>query len=378
MITREPVSIVIVYHNGSSFLTACLNSIVSTVAAEDEIIVVINNEDRIFHEFELYKERVKYLNYYESLGHAEASNRGIRHAKHSHVILSDHDLVFMPNWIDALWKSYYSDPSVAAACCKIINASTGSILDFGIAFSDFNLGHPFMDLPINHPLVVRDAKRQMICSGGLLFKRSEFESVNGFNSLFGSLYTDLDFSLKLSSKRKTLVVSADAQAYHFGGDFSTISRTYKASFLKADVKGVFMREHAGNLQSDMATYYADSHQYYIERHGNLGKYFFCNLMNVVNPSWYETVLKNLGGDQYDLFRRRSGDRDAYDIFLFDVLGYNIMVLGVPIAYFVDRFVSIAKNHYWWENRRNKGDIVIDRNANIMKVQDVICLQVHRD
>jgi N-acetylglucosaminyl-diphospho-decaprenol L-rhamnosyltransferase len=371
MIVREPISIVIVYHRGNSFLTACLESVISSVRDEDEILVVINNEDKNVHEFDLHKTRVKYLHYYENLGHAEAANRGILNSQHQHVILSDHDLVFRPSWIDELWLSYHSDISLGAVCCKIINAATGRVLDFGIAFSDFNLGHPYMDLPINHPLVSEDLKTQMICSGGLLFRKNDFNSVNGFNSLYGSLYTDLDFSLKLKAKGKTVAVSASAQAYHFGGDFSNINRDYKASFLKADVKGAFMRDHATMLESDMENYYTESYRHYVSTYGELKKYFFCNLMNVVNPIWYENVFKGLGAYQYDEFRKRSGNRDSYDIFLFDILGYNIMALGVPIAYFVDRFVSVTRNQYWWENRKHKGDIVIDRNGNILTVKQII-------
>jgi len=365
-------SIIIPYHKGESYLKACLNSLVATTQPSDEILVVVNSADKTIHDLSLHSDRVTYLNIYEGIGHAKAVNEGVKFASHEYVIITDHDLVFQPGWIEALWKLYASDSSIGAVSCKVLNTRSQRVLDYGIAYTDFNLGHPFMDLPSNHPLVQEDRMAQMICTGGFLIKKRDLIQVGGFEESFGTLYTDLDMCLKLKRVGLKVAAAANALAYHFGGDFSLIKRSYKDGYLKADVKGAFMRNNADVLEPDMDDYYKMSAIYFKKTFGNFGKYFFCNMMNVVDPTWYEKVAQANGAEKYDRIHRPSSHRDAANIGLFEILGYDLMALGVPIAYFVDRFVCITNNTFWWNERRGgESDIVVDRNANILPVREVI-------
>jgi GT2 family glycosyltransferase len=372
MTVTPPLSIIIAYHASPSFLSACLDSLINTIRLEDEIIVVVNNVNKDVHSVNIFSERVKYINYYENLGHAKAINLGVKHAANDYVILSDHDLVYQENWLKELWKLYKSDDTIGAVSCKILNTSNDRILDYGIAYSDFNLGHPFMDLQKNHPLVMENNISQMICTGGFLINKNLFFEVGALEEKFGSLYTDLDLCLKIKRKGLKVGAVANAKAYHFGGDFSFVNRSYKANHLKADVKGVFMRNNADVLESDMKQYYELSINYFKKEYGDFEKYFFCNMMNVVFPKWYENILEDGGIERFDRYQKPSGARDAYTIGIFEILGYDIMNLGVPIAYFVDRFVCIKGNAFWWSNRRSpERDIVVDRNGNIVPIKEII-------
>ena len=212
----------------------------------------------------------------------------------------------------------------------------------------------------------------MICTGGFLIKKKDLVQVGGFEESFGTLYTDLDMCLKLKRAGLKVAAAAGALAYHFGGDFSLINRSYKEGHLKADVKGAFMRNNVDVLEPDMHDYYQMSAVYFKRAFGDFGKYFFCNMMNVVDPTWYEKIAQSNGAEKYDRIHRPSGYRDAANIGLFEILGYDLMSLGVPIAYFVDRYISITNNTFWWNERRGgKNDIVIDRNANILPVKAII-------
>ncbi|MBL4744725.1 MAG: glycosyltransferase [Flavobacteriaceae bacterium] len=365
-------SIIVLYHSGESFLKVCLESIIRTAREKDEIIVVVNNKNEFYHNVDLFKERVRYLHFNEDLGHGKAANIGINEASNEYVILSDHDLVFFPNWIDSLWKLYDSNPLIAAVSCKVINTNNSAVQDFGIAYSDFNLGHPFMDLPMNHELVMKDNVAQMICTGGFMMKKYEFQRIGGFDEKFGTLYTDLDLCLRIKAMGKKVGAASNAIAYHFGGDNAMLNRNYKKSFLKADVKGVFMKKNADVIESDMSSYYQKSALYYNKKYGGFKKYFFCNMMNVVYPEWYEEIALSVGINSYDRITQSSGSRDENNNQLFETLGYDLMSLGVPILYFVDRFIGVKENFFWWEKRRRSNlDIVIDRNANILPISEVL-------
>lgn len=368
------LSIIVAYHSSTAYLKACLESILDTAESRHEIIVVINNSAKEVHEVNFFDDRVKYLHYYENLGHARAVNLGVQHASHSHVVISDHDLVFQEKWLENLWASYIKEDSIRAVSCKILNTTNGRILDYGIAYSDFNLGHPNMDLPIHHSLVSDDNVAQMICTGGLLISKSDFLKIGPFEETFGSLYTDLDLCLKLKRKGFQVAAASNAHAYHFGGEFSLINRDYKNGQLKGDVKGTFMRNNSDVLVSDMELYYERSVEYFKKEYGSFEKYFCCNMMNVVNPWWYEEVMERNGMEFYDRYVKPSKVRDAYLIGLFELLGFDLMQLGVPIAYFVDRFVCIEGNHFWWKHRRNgQKDIVVDRNGNVLPVKEVLSM-----
>ncbi len=370
--TRKPVSILILYHNGEAYLRVCLQSLLETVAETDEILVLVNNQDISVHQNEYHHSRVRYIHIYENLGYGKATNQAATYATYEHIIICDHDLVFYPGWIDALWDFYQSDPLLAAVCCKIIDTQNDNTLDIGIAFSGFNFTHPFMDLPTTHALVSKNRYAQMVCTGGLLIKKELFISTGGMDESFGSLYTDLDLSLRLKQQGLLVGTCASAIARHFAGELFQGDKPYKASFLKSDVKGAFMKKNAEILSIDLDIYYKESIAHFLMDNELSPKYFYCNMMNVVNAQWYEDVAEQLGIKRSENIRYATGSRDAGHIRLLDHLGYDIMIMGMPIAYIVDRFCSVIDNSFWWEQRRiSEKDIVIDRNANIQSIGQLL-------
>ena len=364
-------SIIVLYHSGKSHLKVCLDSLIKTTRKEDEIIVVVNNIDEKEHIVDFYKEQVKYVHFYENLGHGKAGNTGVEMATNDYVIIADHDLIFLPNWLENLWSFYASDSNLRAVSCKIIDVLNKNILDFGIASSEYNFAHPHLGLPLNHPLVQNNRYAQMICTGGFLIHKTDFLEINGFNTEFGTLYTDLDICLRLKEKGYTVGAAAKAIAYHFGSELAQNTLSYKRSHLKADVKGVFMKNNAAIIENDLIHYYKDSFLHFASSYISQKEFFFCNCMTVINYLWFEEVLKNLGVKSLGSIHHVFPSRDTRQIDLFGIWGYNIMALGSPVAYFVDIFASIRNNSYWWQERANKNDIVIDRNANILSIKDII-------
>lgn len=369
---RPPFSLIVVFHSGSSYLQACLESILSTARVDDEIIVVANNADPRQLELPTMSDRVHIIKHGKALGYAGASNAGAELARHKYLVFCDHDLVFQPKWLDYLWASYTAAPEIGACSCMAINPHSSAVLDFGIAFSAFNGAHPGMDLPVIHKSVQADRFAQAVCTSGFLISATDFKLAGGFDLSFGSMYTDLDLCLQLKRMGRKIVASAKARAYHFGGDFHLAGdKAYKSNFLKADIKGAFFRKHADILESDLGNYYAASALQFIAEHGPLQKYMCCNMMNVADPQWYEDQLHAAGMTGYESLRIPTRQRDASTVGLFEHLGFELMRTNARLAYFVDRFVCLRGNEYWWERRAGKGDIVVDRNANIMPVGEAM-------
>jgi GT2 family glycosyltransferase len=372
---RPPVSIIVVFHSGKHYLKACLDSIQSSMRPDDEIIVVANNQDESALGLTDLPSSIRLITRQESLGYAGAANLGAEHAFHTHVVFCDHDLVFLPGWLDQLWQTYTSRPNIGACSCKAINPHSMAVLDFGIAFSNFNGAHPGLDLPQAHPLVQTDRVVQAVCTSGFLISLTDFNATGRFDVAFGSMYTDLDLCLQLKRMGRVVVSSANAVAYHFGGDFHQAGdKAYKASHLKADIKGTFMRKHADVLEVDLERYFTDAYAYDRQIYGELPKALYCNMMNVADPAWYEELASRAGMRSYAPVRIPSGQRDAHRIGLFETLGFETMRSNMPIAYFVDRYTSVLDNAFWWERRAAKGDLIIDRNANVVRMADLASRQ----
>lgn len=365
----EAFSIIVLFHSGKEYLQTCLSSLVNTVRAQDEIIVFINNSDESQHQVDFFSERVTYIHIYENLGYSKAANVSIKYAKNDHLIFCDQDICFVKHWLIELWKSYTGKKNIGAAGIKLINHANNTILDFGIASSEFNFIHPNLGLSIHHPLVMKDREVQMVCSAVMLIHRDLLEKVGGFYEPFGTLYSDLDLCLKLKELGFNIIVSSKAMAYHFCGEYFSVIREYKNSYLKADIKGVFMKNNSHRIVNDVEDYFLKTYEHYHAAYGKLGRYFFCNMLSVANYQLYEDIMQLLGANVYDIYRKGNKQRDAFQIDLFSVLGINILNLGVPIAYFVDRFDSLNNNIFWLSRRKNINDIIIDRHANIVPLQN---------
>ena len=234
---RPNFSIIVLFHNGKGLLESCLSSLSKTIGENDEVIVVVNSPNISNHQLSFDDERIRFAFYNEAMGHAGAANIGAELAKHEYIVFSDHDLIFEDNWLIELWKYYSSSDRLAAVSCCVLNSHTKDILDFGIAYNEFNGAHPFLGLPYKHPLVSKNRRFQAICSGGMLIKKSIFNGLNGFDEKLGTLYSDVDLCFRLKEEGFEVGAAVNAIAYHFGGCFSAIKRDYKSSTLKTDVKG---------------------------------------------------------------------------------------------------------------------------------------------
>lgn len=370
---EKTFSIIILYHSNKAYLDWALDSINLSIDLNNtEILVVVNNSNKLEYEVVINQKNVKTIRINENLGYAKAANIGAKEAKGKFLIFCDHDLVFEKDWLDNLYQYYNTEPNLGAVSCKILNTHTKRILDFGIGFSEFNSPHPFMDLPINHPLVSENKTFQAICTGGYLIEKETFNALEGFDEKLGSMYTDIDLCLRLKNLNLKCGAAHNAYAYHFGGDFSAIERGYKDPTIKSDIKGYFMRKNAHLIEVDMHRYYEISKKYFLsEYNARQNEYLACNLMNVADPQWYENQVNDIF-EICDRYEQTSKNRDGYTTPLFECLGYDIMKLSIPIIYFVDRFTSLEKNRLWWDNRSlsNQYDIVVDRNGNILPVSEI--------
>lgn len=373
MSKERAVSVIIGYVGGEHILHGCINSLLNTLNKQDEIIVIINTESVSVHrgiEKSSYTKNIKVINIYEKIGHAEAMNIGAKEAKNEYIVLGDYDLIFLANWKEELFTAI-DETGAHIAFPKIINPLNDKISEFGIAYTCFNGAHPYQDLDRKHLLVSERHYPQAACSGGMLLKKENFFRLGGFSNEFRTMYSDVSFCMEAKKNKYKIVGEPKAEVYHYGGWTSKRNRDYKNILIKGDHKGAFCLKYSAQIEIDLEKYFVRSAKHISDAKIYKQKYIFCNLLNVADYFDYEAILEKIGFEKYESYRVVSGNRDADQESLYDLLGYQIMVKKVPVIYLVDRYISIVENNYWWASRNYESDIVVDRNANIMRVAKII-------
>jgi len=144
------------------------------------------------------------------------------------------------------------------------------------------------------------------------------------------------------------------------------------SFIKSDVKAQFMAENKKRIKTDLPDYYRISGEFARERGMFKETFFMLDMSSIYERQWYYDIFtQELNINICDNYVSPENQRDALFINLYEKTPYYLQRLRVPIIYFVDEMVSLRSNRLWLELRANRQDLVIDRNANIELLCEVI-------
>ena len=135
-------SLIVVNWNGAAFLDACLQSLLSQVTPQDQIIVVDNNSTD--SSVELVRSRfpqVALICNARNLGYAGGANVGLKTAQGDVLVLLNPDVEVHAGWLTA-FKEACSDERVGVAGCKLLYPGdeiiqhAGGIINFPLATAD--------------------------------------------------------------------------------------------------------------------------------------------------------------------------------------------------------------------------------------------------
>ena len=60
-----------------------------------------------------------------------------------------------------------------------------------------------------------------------------------------------------------------------------------------------------------------------------------------------------------------------NIILNDYLSLEVCRTNIPMLYFVDDYTLLSSNYYWFLNRTNNQDVILDVNANALDIKDIL-------
>lgn len=359
-------SIVIPYHSNWNLLSACLDQLFETIPEDTEVLIVANNPDPRTQDLHI-SDRCTLLKFDHLLYYPRAVNIGAKHAHGEYIILMDADICVRHGWLEALTACFEGHAGTGGCSAKMLDPYDGCVKEFGIGFTGYNFPHPFAGRAEHDELVSQDREVQAFCSAASMYRRSTYLELGGMDEHLVDGYSDIDLCLRLQERGLHTYVAANAVVYHHGS--STLG-SGMSSHLRADTKGYFMAHGGRRSRVDMDLYYQTAFQMY--RRPLQSEYYLIDFTTIANRQWHYDLFSELGGFRWSgILCKPSEGRNTAHIPLYTLLDDNLRRRPQPICCFVDSFCALRNNHIWTGLRPCEEDLVIDRNANIFRLVDLV-------
>ncbi|MDQ3802636.1 MAG: glycosyltransferase [Acidobacteriota bacterium] len=365
MIQSSHYSIIVPFHSNERLLRFCLNTLLTTVPAEVEKIVVLNNHRTDELPADIDTSHFRVIRHDESLGYSHAANAGASVARGRTLIFCDADTFYAGNWFSALTSFHRNTPNIGLASSRLLDPRTGRVLDFGIAFTKYNAPHPQRDVRADDPSVNRARSVQAACSANMIIEADLFSHVGTFDEELHNAYMDLDLCLRLKELGRDCWVTSQSTVFHRGDS----AHTHRGAYW-ADVKAMFASKNAGRIEQDMERYFRESLTSFRSSHGFASGYLLVDLSSVIDRAWHYELLREYV-ELISAYDYSPVGRDLPLLSLIDHLGVNVLESRAALLYFVDRFISLQGNRMWLDMRRRPDDLIIDRNANVALLSEVV-------
>jgi GT2 family glycosyltransferase len=365
MVRRPHHSIIIPFHSNEPLLRLCLATLLKTAPSDVEKILVLNNHRTKELPRGINSTQFHIARYEESLGYSRAVNEGAALARGRTLIFCDADTFYFGDWFANLVTFHQQAKNIGLASSRLLDPRTGRVLDFGIGFTRYNAPHPHRDVRPDNPFVCKARTVQAACSANMIVDAKLFAQVGGFDAELHHGYSDLDLCLRLNKLGRKCWVVNQATVFHRGESAATGRDTYKA-----DVKALFAAKNSKRSHPDMQGYFKESFIAFQRSQKFANGYLVIDLSSVIDRNWHHDLLREFV-EVLSVYDYSPGVRDLTAISLIDQLGLNVLQSRTPILYFADRFISLKDNRMWFDMRRRKDDLVVDRNANIALLSEVV-------
>lgn len=245
-------SILVPVFNSPDDTQRCLSSVLSTMAPDDELIIVDDSSEnktkKICQEFSA-DSRVRLFRNQRNLGYSKTANLAFSFATHHHVALLNSDTIVSPGWLDKLQKHLQNDLNLAAVGPVSNNAQAQSIPHqiIGDNLEDDQATDFVRPQLLNEFLHIWSQGTELLWA----------ESLNGFCIMFNSesvteigLFDthafprgygeELDWCIRATDAGYSLGVALDTYVYHAKGkSFSSTERL----ILKEQSKEILNRKY---------------------------------------------------------------------------------------------------------------------------------------
>lgn len=218
--TSESVSVVIVNYRGLHHLRRCIPSIVGTLPARGQIIVVDNcSDDGSVEWLQDSWPEVTLVCLEQNLGFGAGNKRGAQIANGRYLVLLNSDTVVETGWLEPLLAALKGDPEIGAACSTLrllsrpglINARGGGMTKLG-----YGVDNSFL-YPWDHPWPPGPPGPRDVLfptAAAMAMERDTFLSLGGFDPAMFMYHEDVDLGWRLWLLGHRVVVCPDSVVNH--------------------------------------------------------------------------------------------------------------------------------------------------------------------
>ena len=218
------VSVIIPNKDEKDTLQACIRSIRENTSYKHYEILIVENNSTTDEIFEYYKQLskepdVRILRWNGVFNYSAINDFGAKNARGDYFLFLNNDItVITPDWMEEMLgvcqrrevgavgvKLLYPDNTIQHAGCVV---GMG-----GIA------GHMFVDMPAERTGYLHKASllqdMSAVTAACMMVKKSEFDSVKGFDETFQVAFNDIDLCMKFRASGKKIVFTPYAELYHY-------------------------------------------------------------------------------------------------------------------------------------------------------------------
>lgn len=194
---RPFISIIVVNYNGRFYLPACLDSILSTMGSEAELLVIDNQStDDSVDIVESYFPRVQLIHNPENSGYAGGNNLGAAYAQGEFLVILNPDTVVKDGWLMPLIRPLQNDLTIGMTTPSLrlmkhptqMNTAGNNIHLSGLTLCR-GMGQP-------KDAFAETAVVSAVSGAAFAIRRDLFVQLGGFDHRFFMYMEDTDLSLR--------------------------------------------------------------------------------------------------------------------------------------------------------------------------------------
>lgn len=214
----ERVTIIVSNYNGKQFLEDCFTSMKALDYPSFDVIMTddYSTDDSVFFvkkEFPWVKVIVNDKN----SGVPVSFNNAVKQAKTELLVKVDNDVTFDKNWLKKMVETLNSDSKIGVVGSLILNYGENDIQDIGSNIDRFGYMMNYTSLD-GLPKRGEKIKEVFYVSGcSMLFKKSLFEKVGGFDEKYFLYKDDLDLCWRMKMLGLKVVTDLESIIYHKSG-----------------------------------------------------------------------------------------------------------------------------------------------------------------
>lgn len=361
------ISIIITFYANKNILHTCLSALNETLEytpSQTEIIIVNDNpQANLTSTVNTYKNflDLRVISMEKNSGYSAACNEGVKAAKYDFILLMDCDIIPHGHWLSAMIKTMHDIDDNGCVSATIVDMLTNKTYGYGFGIYGVDTVHFFQNREISF-CPNEDMDFPILSSGCMLMPRRLYLDIGGQDTTYLNAFNDFDFTYNCFKKNLPNRMSRHAIVYHRGH----VAGNVRTNFY-ADSKAYFFRKFGSELDSITKEILLGVYKKYNRLKDT--KIIVANFSNSLYRNMYVDMFANMHKleilQNYD-FKNVGMNK----IIINDYLTLDVCRLDIPILYFVDEYEFLKDNYFWFVNRANKEDFIVDRHANILHIDSI--------